>query len=188
MSMAGGIASRALLLDYYAYMIAHNIATSPLTDSIPFSSLMACMKWQQSLSGSPVEITPGTIVLIRSGYHAAYSLLSPAEEKLAGQLHPPCTGGVSQDLELLKWLWDNEIAAVGGDSVSFESFPAKEDAGWLFHEVLLAGWGMPIAEILWLEDIAKTCQEKGKWTFFVASSPLNVKGGVASPVNIMAIL
>ncbi|KAJ4988554.1 hypothetical protein SVAN01_06009 [Stagonosporopsis vannaccii] len=42
--------------------------------------------------------------------------------------------------------------------------------------------------MLMLEDLAKWCRENRRWSFFVASSPLNVFGGVASPANIMAIV
>jgi hypothetical protein len=184
----GGIASRAILLDYYGYAVANSISHSPLTSSIPFSSLMACLAYQESISGTPTTIHPGDILLVRSGYHVAYASLSSDDEIAIGKQLPPVTGGVAQEVELLRWLWDNHFAAVGGDSTSFESFPGKEEAGFLLHEVLLAGWGMPIAEILWLEDLAAECAIRKRWTFFVASSPLNIEGGVASPANMMAIL
>lgn len=61
-------------------------------------------------------------------------------------------------------------------------------AGLLYHEVLLAGWGCPIGELLWLGDLARECVEQKRWTFFVVSVPLNVSGGVASPANMAAIL
>ncbi|KAK8170345.1 hypothetical protein BC567DRAFT_164023 [Phyllosticta citribraziliensis] len=63
-------------------------------------------------------------------------------------------------------------------------FPAKDV---LLHEYLLAGWGMPIGEMFDLEALAATCRELGRWTFFVASMPLNMPGGVSSPPNAMAI-
>lgn len=47
---------------------------------------------------------------------------------------------------------------------------------------------MPIGESWDLERLATACAEQGKWSFFLTSQPLNVKGGVASPANVMAIL
>lgn len=55
------------------------------------------------------------------------------------------------------------------------------------HQTLLAGFGMPIGEIFDLEELARYCQGEKRWTFFLTSEPLNVKGGVASPPNALAI-
>lgn len=56
--------------------------------------------------------------------------------------------------ELLAFLWDNKLAAVAGDSRSFEVWPCKE-LDWHLHEWLLAGWGMPIGELFYLEELAR---------------------------------
>ena len=55
------------------------------------------------------------------------------------------------------------------------------------HEVLLAGWGMPIGELFDLEKLAGYCKKVKRWSFFVTSEVCNVPGGVASPPNILAI-
>lgn len=47
------------------------------------------------------------------------------------------------------------------------------------HEVLLAGWGMPIGELFDLEKLAQQCEKEQRWSFFLASEPCNVPGGVA---------
>jgi hypothetical protein len=54
-------------------------------------------------------------------------------------------------------------------------------------EWLLAGWGMLIGELFNLEKLAEKCKEVGRWSFFLSSVPLNVPGGVASPLNAVAI-
>ena len=56
------------------------------------------------------------------------------------------------------------------------------------RQVFLSGWGMPIGENWDLEALSLACAERGKWTFFLTSQPLNVPSGVASPPNAMAIL
>lgn len=50
---------------------------------------------------------------------------------------------------------------------------------WALHEVLLAGWGMPIGELFDLEELASHCKESDRWSFFVTSEVCNVPGGVA---------
>lgn len=55
------------------------------------------------------------------------------------------------------------------------------------HEILLAGWGCPIGELFDLEELAEHCKKIGRWSFFLASVPLKVPGGAASPPNAVAI-
>lgn len=186
----GGIAGRGVLLDFFAFAQSVGKTYNPIAGyAIGFDDLMACIKYQEEVSGGKqIAFLPGDILIIRCGYTNAYLKLGKDEEKEVGEQLAPETCGVQQDVRLLEWLWENHFAAVTGDSPSFESFPANQDAGFMYHEVLLAGWGCPIGEMLWLEDLAAACASRKRYTFFVASSPLNVFGGVASPANMMAIL
>jgi hypothetical protein len=56
------------------------------------------------------------------------------------------------------------------------------------HEVFLAGWGLPIGELLDLRELSAECQRFGQYTFFFTSMPLYIEGGIASPPNAQAIL
>jgi hypothetical protein len=38
-----------------------------------------------------------------------------------------------------------------------------------------------------LEKLSKMCEEKGRWTFFLTSAPLHIKGGIGSPPGAIAI-
>jgi hypothetical protein len=50
-------------------------------------------------------------------------------------------------------LWDNEFSACGGDQPSWEAWPVKIEngaggvGGLVLHEVILAGWGLPIGMV-----------------------------------------
>lgn len=185
---AGGVAGRGVLIDYWSYAVANGKkydATRP--HAITYDDLMTCFQWQQQQSPEPLELRTGDILLIRSGFHARYAELGPEDEREVGEAWPPAFCGVHQDARLLRWLWDSHVAAVGGDTPAWEGFPTDEKAGFSFHEVLLAGWGCPIAELLWLEDIAVSCRDRKRWTFFLTSAPLNVHGGVGSPANMLAL-
>lgn len=149
-------------------------ATSP----IPLAHLEACLAAQ----GTAPRF--GDVLLVRTGWHAQLATL-PADRLAACQaVMPHHFGGVEQSEEVLRWIW-SRFAAVAGDQPSFEVWPSQRD--WSLHEVLLAGWGCPIGELFWLEDLAETCRREGRWSFFVTSEPCNVPGGVASPPNILAI-
>jgi len=97
---------------------------------------------------------------------------------------PPGLGGVEQSDEVLKFIWEN-FSAVASDHPSFERWPTPFE--WSMHEVLLAGWGCNIGELLDLEKLSEECKRQRRWSFFVASVPCYVPGGVASPVNGVAI-
>jgi hypothetical protein len=87
--------------------------------------------------------------------------------------HKPDNIGVEPSEEFLKFLWNSQIAAVAGDTRSFEVWPCTK-LEWHLHEWLLAGWGMPIGELFDLEELSKICASNGRSTFFLASAPMNV--------------
>lgn len=119
-----------------------------------------------------------------TGWHAQHARLPEPQLRAYQAELPHRFGGVEQSEDMIRWVWDN-FSAVAGDQPSFEAWPSRED--WALHEVLLAGFGTPIGELFWLEDLAAECAREGRWSFFVASEPCNVPGGVASPPNILAI-
>jgi hypothetical protein len=46
---------------------------------------------------------------------------------------------------------------------------------------------MPIGEMWDLEALAEECKKQNRWSFFLTSAPLNLKGGAASPPNALAV-
>jgi len=52
---------------------------------------------------------------------------------------------------MARWLWESGFTAVAGDAPGFERIPLelgeeKGLEGFCLHEVLLAGWWMPVGE------------------------------------------
>lgn len=82
--------------------------------------------------------------------------------------------GLKQEQVTLDWLHNCYFSAVAGDAPSFERWPTQTD--WLFHEYILALWGMPLGEIWDLEGLAEMCRRKKRWTFFLTSAPDVVYG------------
>ena len=128
------------------------------------------------------DITPGTLLFIRSGFVASYNTRSASTNK-ALALRPHGLGqddgqrfaGLKQEEAILDWLHDGYFAAVAGDAPAFEAWPTQE--GYHLHEYILALWGMPLGEMVDLEALAGMCRERGRWWFFVNSMPSNVPGG-----------
>lgn len=139
----------------------------------------------------------GDILCIRSGYAtvAFTDTITPAstnpssryvrwhnyaspEERQNGTQTNSRAIGLQNNETTVRWLYDHHFAAVAGDTVAFEAWPPPMETGWCLHEWLLTEWGTPIGEMWDLEALSKVCEKEGRWTFFLTSAPLHVKGGV----------
>ena len=92
-----------MLLDYYCWKCGKGESYDPLTShAIHLDELLAVAKHQN------VDFEPGDILLVRSGYTAAYYKYEkedPSRLDEAGSLHP-CLAGVAQTEEMKTWLHD----------------------------------------------------------------------------------
>ncbi|TPX17300.1 uncharacterized protein E0L32_012238 [Thyridium curvatum] len=188
-----GICGRGVLLDYAAYAERNGIDYKCLSDhAIPLRILREIALEQG------VEFRRGDILFVRIGMTREWdSQMTPASRLAYAQNPKPQHAGVEGTEEMLRWIWDEGFAAVAGDAISFEVYPPKTAypaadgqasvPGLFMHEYLLAGWGLAVGELFDLEDLSRACRELGRWEFFVASSPLNMPGGVSSPPNCLAI-
>lgn len=120
-----------------------------------------------------------------SGFTRAFASASREAKETIMAKKPFEYPGIENTFEVLAWLWDSKIAAVSSDCPGFESWPPTEQ---VMHQILLAGFGMPIGEMFVLDDLADECERQQRWTFMLTSQVLNVSGGVASPPNAIAIM
>ena len=161
----------------------HKHGNPPLPASrheIPISEIEETLKYQ----GTSTRV--GDIMLVRSGYVRWHNFARP-EERKRGTQEQSDTIGLQGNEATVRWLYDHHFAAVGGDSMTFEAWPPDLEAGWCLHEWLLVQWGTPIGKMWDLEALSKTCEKNGRWSFFLTSAPLHVKGGVGSPPGAIAI-
>ncbi|OJJ33353.1 hypothetical protein ASPWEDRAFT_53329 [Aspergillus wentii DTO 134E9] len=182
-----GIAGRGILIDWYKWATEQrHLPIDTFTPyTITFPSLMEAAQFQGL---SQADFRPGDILFIRSGYVHQYETLTDEQREVLSERYQhqkPENIGVEPSEAFLSFLWDGRFAAVAGDSRSFEVWPCTVPQ-WHLHEWLLAGWGMPIGELLDLEELSAVCAELGRYTFFLSSEPLNVPGAVASPPNALA--
>lgn len=177
------ICGRGVLLDWYSWVETQGISIDPFsTHEISLSQLLSVAETQK------IEFLPGDILLIRTGWLAAYRQLLPTAQADLPHRSIRASCGVEASEEVIRWHWDNAFAAVASDTVAYEAWPSPRPWGVSLHEVFLSGWGMPIGESFDLEKLAGECRRDGKWSFMFVSVPLNVPGGVASPPSAVAIL
>jgi kynurenine formamidase len=136
-------------------------------------------------SSQGVAVEPGDVVLVRTGWTGWYAGLSQAERDAVGMTRPQ--PGLAPVERTAEWLWDRHVAAVAADNLALETMPLHFEEGRCLHFWLIPCLGMPIGELWWLDDLATACAADGRWAFQLVSAPLNVRGGVGSPPNALAI-
>ncbi|KAK5988492.1 hypothetical protein PT974_09975 [Cladobotryum mycophilum] len=139
-----------------------------------------------------VDIRPGDVLLVRTGATEVLEAVSKNPSLLgknSGEF-----AGVHGVEETVRWFWNKRLAAVAGDSIAFEAFPPLKDDGtpgapkdMYIHPHLLAMIGMPIGELWDFAKLSRYCKEKGRYSFFLTSAPLNHPGLIGSPPNALAI-
>lgn len=144
------------------------------------------------LAAQGTELLPGDILLIRTGWCGHYFALdAEARGRLPGDLRSP---GLVQSERTVEWLWDKELSLVAADNIAVEAVPPLEDSafgqgpqGPLMHPTLIGLLGLCLGELWRLDELAAACAQDGRYEFLVAAKPLNLRGGVGSPPNAMAV-
>ncbi|OCF77487.1 hypothetical protein I204_01475 [Kwoniella mangroviensis CBS 8886] len=157
----------------------HNYAKRPITSRAHLLDIVA----YRARRGLPPI---GDILIVRTGFTEALFELSDEEQAQLPNRKVRGYCGVDQSEEVLRWHWENGIAAVASDTAAYENNPSPSSPS--IHEVFLAGWGLPIGELFDLRELANECERLQQWRFFFSSMVLNIEGGIASPPNAQAIL
>jgi kynurenine formamidase len=179
-----GIVGRGILLDLERALNSGGRSYSP-AGSTAFS--VADLEHARAHAG--VEFSPGCVLLLRTGFLGWYGAQPWRDRKrVAADLRAP---GLEHTEDMARYLWDSQIMAVAADNYSVEVWPpawGPEAVPFGFlHRVLIGQFGMALGELFALDDLAADCAGDGVYEFFLASAPLNVRGGIGSPPNALAI-
>jgi kynurenine formamidase len=172
------VVGRGVLIDVFRHCTAQGRRIDPLIDEVYTTAELKAAAREYN-----VELKPGTILLVRTGWMQAY--LKTTEEERRRDSAKRRSIGVERSNELMEWLWDNRIAAIGSDCPAVEPAPI-EGKGILHHRALFL-MGLPLGEMFDLEELAEDCAADGVTEFMLVSAPLNLQGGIASPPNALAI-
>lgn len=177
-----GIVGRGVLLDVAARFASGDGAADAPGDLGPITAAML----DDVAARQGVSVSPGDVLVVRTGWMAWYASLAPGERTTAFAA-PESGRGLEPSDAVVEWLWDRGVMAVVADNPGVEPLPMSLDDDSSLHARLIAGLGMPLGELFWLEDLASACQRDRRWTFLFVSAPLHVIGGVGSPGNAIAI-
>jgi kynurenine formamidase len=128
-----------------------------------------------------VTLGEGDIFVFRVGHSLRRRELGPWDVEVGGPgragLHPTA----------MRLLHDRNVAAFFPDGDG-ETVPSPvEGMVSPVHALQIAAMGLACGDSLQFEDLARACEEEGRWEFMVVLAPLRLPGGTGSLVNPLAI-
>lgn len=179
---ANKVVGRGTLIDAFAFRAAKGRPVQPLkTATYTLDDLKGALDAQKT------TLKPGSILLIRTGWMEEYEKCTAEEKRDLAPFEKIQAAGIEASDEMLTWLWDNQVAAIGTDCPAVEPLPMDFTNLKLLHYRALPLLGLPLGELFVLAPLAEDCARDGRYEFFTVSTPLNVEGGIASPPNAVAI-
>jgi len=117
-----------------------------------------------------VQVESGDALLVRGGWTMS--------AKTASSL-PVVT------LDAIRWMADREISLYSGDIG--DKPPIVPGGSTVLHKVALGRLGIPLVDGPELDELARTCQELGRFSFLYVLGTIPVTGATGLPVNPLAI-
>jgi kynurenine formamidase len=149
---------------------------------------------EKALEAQSVNILPGDILLLHTGWCEWFLALSQQEKQQTRDSRR--ASGIAQSKEFVAWAWDNRLAVIAADNFALECLPAVPETPFLhsaphdrgmMHQQLLAKLGMPLGELWRLGPLARHMNAVGSWDALISIKPLNITGGTGSPANAIAV-
>ena len=179
---ANKFVGRGLLLDVFGYRKAKGIPVNALEREVyTLAELKAALEHQGS------ALKPGTVLLVRTGWMESYEKLAAEDKRSIAPMDKMRSAGIEASREIVAWMWNNRVAAIGTDCPSVEAFPSDFTDEGILHYRALPLLGLPLGELFVLAPLAEDCARDRRYEFMLVSTPLNVEGGIASPPNAVAI-
>lgn len=155
------IVTRAVLVD---------VAGSMGVDVLPDAYSISADEIRAALAKQGTTITPGTAVLIRTGF---YKHLESGNSAYSDAI-----AGIG--LEAAQWLHQQGMTLAGADNMTVEAVPPMDHR---VHRYLLAHNGVTHLENLYLEELAAS----RVYEFLLIVTPLRLQGATGSWVHPIAI-
>ncbi|ANY87787.1 MULTISPECIES: cyclase family protein [Pseudomonas] len=157
------IAARAVLIDVAGYK-----GVDILEDSYGISA----EDLEQTLASQGSTLQPGDIALVRTGRMRVW----PDRDKYLND-------SPGLNLSGAEYLAEKGVIIVGSDNIALEQTPSAEAGNYFpVHTYLLCEMGMPIIEVLWLEELAKNrVYEMG-----LLASAMPLRGATGAPLQPVA--
>jgi kynurenine formamidase len=171
-----------VLIDAVKYRAEQGRPIQPLTrDTVTLDDLKGALAAQQ------VTLTPGSVLLVRTGWMEAYEASSEAEKKAMAPMDKLKSAGVEASRAMVEFLWNNRVAAIGTDTPAAEPWPWNLTDPDALHHRALPLLGLPLGEQFVLKPLAEDCAQDGAWEFLLVAVPIHLDHGIATPANTVCI-
>lgn len=153
-------------------------------DACPDAQAVGAAMLDECLAAQGVELQPGDMLLVRTGHLPKWWDLTSVDEQMAYFVASP---GLSASVA--GWLKEHDISAVAADTIAVEPLTPEDptDRVHPLHQACLIDLGLTLGEFWDLEALAADCAEDGRYTFLLVAPPLNLPGGLGSPINPIAM-
>ena len=169
---SGGVVGRGVLLDLPRF---RGVTWLEPGEAVTRAELEAC----EAAQG--VRLDEGDILVYRTGHHRRRLELGPWDNGPDGE------GKAGLHVDSIPWMHERGIAAFLPDGDG-EAIPSCVDGiTYPIHPLQIVAMGMLTADSLQFEDLARACEEEGRYEFMVVGLPLRLPGGTGSPWNPVAI-
>ncbi|MFB4298685.1 cyclase family protein [Actinomadura sp. NTSP31] len=168
-NLVAGVVSRGVLLD---------IPRLRGVEHLPPGSEVGPADLDAAFDAVRLAPRPGDVLLLRTGTY-------PRQRRGAdvGQ-----GGSPGLTWECARWIRDHGIAAVCADNFAVEALGANPGGPMIpFHMLAIRDMGLLLGEMFDFEQLAEDCAADGVHECMFVASPLNIPGGVGSPLNPVAI-
>jgi kynurenine formamidase len=164
-----GIATRGVLLD---------VAAARGRDWLEPGEGVLPADLDAAAAAQGVEVRPGDVVLLRTGYGRRLREQGPDDVRTVGRAgwHGAC----------LPWLHERQVAAIGADTAQDVIPSGYATVRNPVHLVGIVAMGLWLIDNCDLEPLAATCRRLDRWAFQLTVAPLRITGGTGSPVNPLA--
>ena len=107
----------------------------------------------------------------------------PGARRVEQRLPAGREGKAGLHVDTIPWMHERRIAAFLPDGDG-ETVPSNvEGILYPIHPLQVTAMGMFASDSLQLEDVARACEEEGRFEFMVVGLPLRLPGGTGSPVE-----
>jgi kynurenine formamidase len=179
---AARFVGRGVLIDAFAFLKAKGRSIRPMEREV-----ITLADLKGALESQGTTLKPGTILLVHTGWMESYEQCTPEQKGALSSFANVKAIGIEATREMVAWLWDQRVAAIGTDSPGMEPLPADFSDPGILHYRALPLLGLPLGELFVLAPLAEDCAHDRRYEFMVVSAPMVMEGGIATPPNAVAI-
>lgn len=174
------IVGRGVLLD-----VARHLSADGRGFEVDSSYEITVADLEATAKAQDVTIETGDILVFHTGWMQFLLSQSRTERDRLIDRDTLRAPGLEPSSEMVEWIWDRHVAAIACDSGGVEAM--MPDPQFYLHFQCLPLLGIPLGEFFALEELAEDCARDGAYAFLFVSVPFNLRGGIGSPPQAVAI-